>query len=127
MKLFGSACRELDQLDTSTPTEVAQRVYRLVESSALWPRPWGGAGGARQRHPGVFTVPTFIPLVAWIKMGAPAAIRQSYFNRFRFGDVLKMAASDWSSEVRYASGLIATLSRDFATGSNRDWVRFLDH
>ena len=65
-----------------------------------------------------------VPLIAWIKREAPEYLREHYFNRFQLKDVLRMAATDWGTELSYSTGQLGTLTRDFVRGYNRDWRRF---
>jgi FADH2 O2-dependent halogenase len=122
MSLLGAASEEIDNFrEGRASAEVtAQRIFRVIAESQLWPRPWGSA---QRRNLGIFTVPRFIPLIAWMKREAPEALRTAYAVRFQFRDVLSMAASEWSSEFKYATTLVAALTRDFVRGYNHDWER----
>jgi FADH2 O2-dependent halogenase len=122
--LFESTTREVDAFAAGqrTATQAADHIYEMVEKSNLWPAPWGHA---RRRHPGIFTIVSFVPLIRWIKNGAPDYLREHYFNRFQINDVLRMTAADWSLEFNYTSRLLANHSRDFFKGYNNDWRQFL--
>jgi hypothetical protein len=102
--------------------DTANHIFDAISASGLWPKPWKSV---RRRHPGIFTIPALIPFIAWIKREAPEYLREHYFNRFQFRDVVRMSAGAWGSELRYGGGLVATLTRDFLRGYNEDWRRFL--
>jgi FADH2 O2-dependent halogenase len=123
--LFDIATREVDafEMGQRSTSQAAEVIFDQVEKSGLWPKPWGHA---RRRHPGIFTIKTMVPLIAWIKRGAPEYLKEHYFNRFQIGDVLRMSASDWASEFGYTSKLLAKHSRDFVAGWNDDWRQFVD-
>jgi tetracycline 7-halogenase / FADH2 O2-dependent halogenase len=123
--VFAAASREMDAYGESRQpaSETARHIYDLVAASNLWPKPWGGP---ERRHPGNFTVPMLVPLIAWIKRGAPDYLRQHYFNQFQIQDVLKMVAVEGKAELGYSSELLSSLTRDLATGYNHDWRRFLN-
>jgi tetracycline 7-halogenase / FADH2 O2-dependent halogenase len=120
--VFDAASREIDALEAGRQAapETARHIFDQVGGSNLWPKPWGGP---ERRHPGIFTVPMLVPLIAWIKREAPDFLREHYFNRFQIGDVVRMAATDWGTELGYTSGLLGTLTRDFVKGYNHDWER----
>ena len=122
--LVEAASREIDAFGegTHSATETEGRIFDLIVKSGLWPAPWGSP---RRRHPGIFTVPTFIPLIGWIKVRAPEALRKTFAVNFQFQDIIAMCAHEWTSELKYDGGLLGTLSRDFVRGYNRDWTRFV--
>jgi glycine/D-amino acid oxidase-like deaminating enzyme len=123
-ELVEAASREIDAFGEGirSATETASRIFDLIVKSGLWPAPWGSP---RRRHPGIFTVPTFIPLIGWIKSRAPEALRKTYAVNFQFRDIIAMCADEWTSELKYDARLLGTLSRDFVRGTNRDWTRFV--
>ena len=118
--VFDAACSQIDAYAAGRQPAraTADRIFDGVAKSNLWPKPWGSP---ERRHPGILTVPKLVPLIAWIKTGAPDYLREHYFNRFQIQDVVRMAATDWSTELGYTSGLMKTLSRDFVKGYNHDW------
>jgi hypothetical protein len=122
--LFDAAALEMDAFGAGerSASQTAARIYQIVEDSGLWPKPWGKEG-VRGRSPGVFTIANLVPMVVWIKTRAPKALRENYFKRFQLQDVLKLAVTDWASDLTNAGASIATLTRDFAFGYNRDWTR----
>ena len=118
--VFAAATKEIDALERGDQAakETARNLFSIVSRSNLWPRPWGSP---ERRHPGVLTVPKLLPLIAWIKRGAPDFVREHYFNRFKFQDVVRMTVRECASELGHSGGNIARLARDFAKGYNDDW------
>lgn len=121
--LFEATAREMDAFagDPSLATQTADRIHDLVANSTLWPAPWGST---RLRHPGAFTIPNLIPLIAWFKRSAPPYVREHYFNKFELRDVLRMASDSLGAELEESTGQFGTLLRDFARGYNTDWKSF---
>jgi FADH2 O2-dependent halogenase len=122
--LFDDTGRTMDafgegRVSLSATTEA---VHDRIAASRLWPGPWG-KDGVRSRSVASFTLPNLVKTIAWIKRTGPACLRETYFNRFSLPDVLSMAANDLTDEIRSSGGAMATTTRDYLVGYNRDWQR----